>query len=172
MDKRVVAGIGVGALVALWLYLRREVPPPAPPPTPPPTPPPPPPEEYYNLLLYARKNPGAGGRTNTMLIETDLGVVGRVESGAIPTTWPPEAGVWAQDSRITLSIPEDTSWVSIRNEDGSALEIRLYPEFYGAVQPNPPEGSGTRLTNILETSEFFKEWIDFWMADYVKLSIP
>ena len=102
------------------------------------------------LVFRAEKNPGAGDPTNTVRIETDRGVVGRVESG--PVGAPADRAV---------EIPAGASWVMLANEDGSALRVYKYPTV-----------DATELTEVIDHSRFFVDYPDRWTCDWVRLRLP
>jgi len=111
------------------------------------------------LVFKAAKYPGAGRATNNIRIETDKGIITRVESGRAPY-----AEGQVPYAEISVDIPADASWVSIINEDGSALMIQKYPTV-----------DGKPLTTIIEKFGYFRDGTMYdpnaWVTDGLKFSL-
>lgn len=110
--------------------------------------------------FQACKFPGAGDPTNTILVETDRGAIGRFESGTKGSTAHPiPEETWAT---ITVPLPAGAKWVSLKNEDGSAIIVRKYPTV---------DGRPLTDDSIIERSPYFANYGEFWALDLVKFRL-
>lgn len=114
---------------------------------------------HRTLWFKVAKFPGGGDPTNTVWVYTDLGTVGKIESGIV-----------SEYKEVKMGLPKEATWVMIHNLDGSALSLVKYPIIGGIALA---EG------RILGRSAFWQDnpWHSAalgyrWGLDYVRFSLP